>query len=206
MAILTPKRGKLLSSLALTYLFVRFFLTLQLDALSSFAAYVFEVACVLAALLLFGRQTLSYLSTPKESVLASAFALFIGFGIFKLAGIVGIVIPFTMTDSSTILMLLMVAPVLEEALFRFLIWQSALHVGFRPRITLVLTSAIFSYAHFHAVWFVSPDVIPFVYFQTGYTFFLGLACGLFVLRYASLAGAMLVHFGFNLGFFLASQV
>lgn len=186
------------------YLVIRFGFTRQLDALGSYGSYIFEVLCVSAAIALFGKNISSSIKIFKSVSYGMVIGLGAGFGIFKLADALSIAIPFNLKGTETILFLLVVAPILEEAIFRFLVWQPVQYISKRPIVALISTSLIFSYSHLHAIWFVPPEVHNFIIYQAAYTFLLGLACGFYVYRYSSLACAILIHFAFNLGFYLAS--
>ncbi|MCB0349385.1 MAG: CPBP family intramembrane metalloprotease, partial [Bdellovibrionales bacterium] len=72
------------------------------------------------------------------------------------------------------------------------------------KLAWVGTSVLFSYSHFHAFWFIAPDIKAFIYYQTVYTLGLGLACGYAVYKHKSLGGAMLIHGLFNLGFYVGA--
>tara|TARA_B110001454_G_C12723340_1_gene436806 strand:+ start:21993 stop:22673 length:681 start_codon:yes stop_codon:yes gene_type:complete len=192
--------------LALVYLVIRFAFTAQLDALGVYSSYIFEVICLVLAAAILGKRTLTNLSFTKSVLPWTPVSLVAGFAIYKAAGPLEILIPFVFNTPETLIFLLIVAPVLEEAIFRFFLWQS-FQISTRGRIiALILTSLIFSYSHLHAIWFVAPEIHKFVLFQTAYTLALGFACGFFVYRYASLTSAILIHFAFNLGFYIASII
>lgn len=194
----------LLTFLALIYLTIRFVFTQHLDALGAYGSYIFEVICVVVASLLLGRRTLTSLNFTKTVTIGAIISVVLGFGTFKAAGILNIQIPFDLKGTETLLFLLVVAPILEEAIFRFFLWQPVQFLTCRPSLALIATSLLFSYSHFHAYWFVPSEIHSFIIYQTAYTFLLGLACGHYVYRYSSLTSAMLIHFGFNLGFYCGS--
>lgn len=187
------------------YLVIRFGFTKQLDSLGNYGSYIFEVLCVSVALALFGKNIFSSLKVSKSAFYGMVIALGAGFGIFKTASVLKIAIPFDLKGTETLLFLLVVAPILEESIFRFLVWQPIQYISQRPIVALVATSLIFSYSHLHAIWFVPPEIHNFIIYQTGYTLLLGLACGFYIYRHSSLASAILIHFAFNLGFYLASM-
>ena len=55
-------------------------------------------------------------------------------------------------------------------------------------------------------YFAVPDEFKnFVMYQTVYVIVLGLAAGYRRLKANSVLAAILIHFGFNLGFYIASQ-
>jgi membrane protease YdiL (CAAX protease family) len=188
----------LLAGLAAFYLVVRFGATQQLDALGTYASYLFEVSLVAISLFLL-RPKLSL----KPVTLVTAFvALLAGFGIRKLAGVAGLSIPIDVHSAETVVFLLAVAPVLEELIFRFMIFKSVERV-FQSRNAWLVSSLLFSYSHLHAIWFVPSEYSKFLIYQTAYTLPLALVCGWMVRRQSSLLSAMLVHATFNFGFYLA---
>lgn len=189
--------------LAFLYLVIRFGFTRQLDSLGNYGSYFFEILCVSVAIVLFGKKFFSLLKITKSTFYGLIIALGAGFGTFKVAGSLNITVPFDLNGTETILFLLIVAPILEEMIFRFLLWQPIQRISQRPMFALIATSLIFSYSHLHAIWFVLPEVHNFIIYQAVYTLLLGLACGFYIYRYSSLTSAVLIHFAFNLGFYLA---
>ncbi len=102
--------------------------------------------------------------------------------------------------------LLLFAPVLEELVFRqtfqrFLITQ----VGGKY-VTSMLVAAIFAFSHVIGLKVLPVEYVPFIGFQIFYTFILGLICGQAMLRFHSVFAPILLHFLFNLSFYLALQL
>lgn len=190
-------------ALVCIYIIVRFLFTKWLDSLGNYASYIFEVADVTVAAILAGRSLFDRCKVNKFVAIGMFGSLLGGFAVFKIAGLSGIAIPFDLTGTETIVLLLIVAPILEESLFRFFIWEPLSWLS-NPVYAWVLTSLIFSYSHLHAIWFVPKEIQSFVLYQTVYTLGLGLTSGFFVFRFRSVLGAVAIHFSFNLGFYLAS--
>jgi|GEM_PF-1092269 len=191
-----------LSGLAAFYLAVRFGATKQLDALNAYASYFFEISLVVIATLLL-RPRLSWKALLKPLTIAIAVAaLASGFAILKIARIANINVPMDVHSGETVFFLLAVAPVLEELIFRFMLFKPLERI-FNSRNAWLVTSVLFSYSHLHTIWSVPQDYHQFLLFQAAYTFPLALACGFMVRRQRSLLSAILVHAAFNLGFFLA---
>ncbi len=191
-------------AILLAYLVIRFVFTQFLDSFGPYASYILETILVLVAISLSGRLFISRMRLNNKSALLALLFLPLGFLIFKTAAVLQIPIPFDLKGAETLVFLLVVAPILEEAIFRFFIWKPIEQIN--PKLALVCTSLLFSYSHFHAFWFVPAQIHNFIYYQTIYTFLLALACGFSVLKYNSLVGAMLIHFMFNFGFYLASII
>jgi membrane protease YdiL (CAAX protease family) len=197
-------RQAVIVGLAIVYLVVRFGFTTQLDALGEYASYLFEVCCVALAIGLSPRSLGDIFCFRRSILLGGTVSLIAGFGILKAATSLGFLIPFDLTGMETILLLLLFSPILEEFIFRFFLWQPVESLTQKPVLAWIGTSVVFSYSHLHTMWFVPADIHPFIIFQTIYTLFLGFFCGYFVYKYKTLLGAILVHFFFNLGFYLAS--
>ena len=101
--------------------------------------------------------------------------------------------------------LLFFAPILEELVFRqtfqrFLVAQ----VGGK-RVTSMLVAAIFAFSHLVGLTVLPAEYVPFIGFQVFYTFILGLICGQALLRFHSVFAPMVLHFLFNLSFYIALQ-
>jgi membrane protease YdiL (CAAX protease family) len=194
-------KQKIALGLLVFYILVRFFFTTWLDTLFAFSSYTFEIFLVAAMAILFKKEFLSLWKLNKKHVIYTGASLLSGFVIYKLAEVLQVPIPFDVTAKNVWFFLLILGPILEELIFRFFVWQP---LGHKPKFALGFTSLLFAFSHFHAFWFVSPDIHGFVYYQTLYTLGLGLACGYMIYRYHSLLAAVLLHLGFNLGFYLAA--
>jgi membrane protease YdiL (CAAX protease family) len=194
-------KQKIALGLLVFYILIRFFFTTWLDTIFDYSSFTFEIILVAIVAVLFKKEFLGLWRLNKKHAIFAGAALLSGFVIYKLAGVFQIPIPFDVTGKNVWFFLLLLGPILEELIFRFFVWQPLRQ---RPRFALAFTSLLFAFSHFHAFWFVSPDIRSFVYYQTFYTLGLGLACGYMIYRYRSLAAAMLLHLGFNLGFYLAA--
>ncbi|MGZ3768810.1 MAG: CPBP family intramembrane glutamic endopeptidase [Bdellovibrio sp.] len=198
------QKGRLLfwSLLAAVYLIIRFAFTQQLDSLSPYTFYGIEVAVVSLVIFLEGHLFLNYFRLTRQVLYGTISSLLAGFAIFRLAGYTNIQVPFDLRGTETLLFLLLIAPIVEELIFRFFLWQPIEKLTKKPLIAWIITSIIFSYSHLHAIWFVPKEIHSFIIYQMAYTLFLGFACGFFVLKNKSIVGAIAIHFGFNLGFYL----
>jgi membrane protease YdiL (CAAX protease family) len=99
--------------------------------------------------------------------------------------------------------LVLVAPVLEEALFRLLAWEVLSEFLKNTKLVLVVVSLGFALSHFAAYFYV-PDVFKgFVIYQSVYTFFLALHWGWARMRYRSWLVGVGLHFCVNLAFGLS---
>jgi membrane protease YdiL (CAAX protease family) len=192
----------IVSVLLAFYLFVRFFCTQWLDSLGGYSSYYFEIFLVTVSCGLLRHKVKGLFTLTRSLYPLIAGSLVCGYLVFKGTGLLQISVPFNMTNNELRFFLLIVAPILEELIFRFFCWQPLERIN--KSAALIATSLLFSYSHFHSFWFVPPEYQGFIYYQTAYTLILGLACGYSVWRYNSLFGAILIHFTFNFGFFLSS--
>jgi membrane protease YdiL (CAAX protease family) len=195
-------RSTLVALLAVFYLVVRFGLTQWLDSFGAYATYVSELLVVTLASGLLWPQLKALFRLPKAAFVWGPIGILSGFLVFKWSGWINLVVPFDLSNRELQFFLLIVAPTLEELIFRFFCWQPVARLN--RGLAFVTTSVLFSYSHLHSYWFVPVEYHGFVFFQSAYTLYLGLACGFMVWKHNSLLGAILIHFAFNLGFFLGS--
>lgn len=195
----------LLAGLAAFYIAVRFGATKQLDALGEHASDFAEIGLVsFAILLLRPKPSIQAIKNPVTLFTAAAAAV-AGFIVLKFARLANISVPFDVHDRQTVVMLVLVAPILEELIFRFMLFKPIERI-WSARAAMFATAALFSYSHLHAIWFVPAEYDKFILYQTAYTLPLGLACSWMMKRQNSLLSSMLVHGAFNAAFFLAFWV
>lgn len=175
-----------------------------LDSLHAYAGYLFEFIFVGVVMTNFRERAMDRRLTQPHW-LYSAVGIF-GAGLLCFQGAVagGLTIPFDLTDATNLVLLLALAPVLEELVFRGAIWRLLEQIHSQPRHIWLLTSAAFSFSHLVVWWHVPADFRSFVLFQAAYTLGLGLYCGYSRRATGKLGAPILVHGLFNLGFYLGS--
>ena len=94
----------------------------------------------------------------------------------------------------------------EELVFRLALWEPLKALLPSKNFVLVTSALLFSVGHLIALWAVPAEYKAFVLVQTFYVILLGLGAGYRKLKTESVLSAILVHFGFNLGFYLVSFV
>ncbi|HVJ64891.1 MAG TPA: CPBP family glutamic-type intramembrane protease [Bdellovibrionota bacterium] len=109
-------------------------------------------------------------------------------------------VPFDFSRTELWIQLVVVAPLLEEALFRLFLWN-----GLRPAVrserqVLVITSLLFSLSHFAAYFYVPPEFRGFVVYQSLYTLGLAFYWGIVRMRTGSWLAPVALHFVLNLSF------
>ena len=183
------------------YLVLRFGFDAQLEALNPWSMYLIEVVLVGVSIGKYRAGFKTLLNFPYRLIMYSLLAMFAGLVSAYGAIAIGLPIPFDTSAMSGVAMLLLVAPILEEGVFRFFLWWPFERRN-KPTWAWGFTTLCFSYAHWHAAWTVPVEWQGFLAYQTCYTLVLGLACGAAVYFLRSLTGAILLHFAFNLGFFI----
>lgn len=114
-------------------------------------------------------------------------------------------VPFAMVENLE-WHLLLFAPILEELIFRQTFQRFLIKRLGGKRVTSMLVAAIFAFSHLIALRVLPDQYIPFIGFQVFYTFVLGVICGQALLRTHSILSPILIHFLFNLCFYLALQL
>ncbi len=195
------KRAEILTVFS-SYLFLRVISPQYLDSVHIYASYAFELAMVLWALARLSARSEFYFKPSKQLGAITLLLALAGWGAHSGATQLGLVVPFDTSSLETKVFLLVVAPVLEELLFRQTFWKQFESIRLPKMGVWMLTSIFFSLAHLNAIRFVPSDLYTFIYYQTVYTLLLGLACGWAREKQTSVAPSILLHAAFNLGFFL----
>jgi len=173
---------------------------------SEYYSYAVDVAFVGITYFLF-RHEIRFAKRPTLfDALFSLLTLISGFLIFKMASLFQIPIPFDFSSTETLVLLLLLGPLLEELIFRMALWQALKNICLNKWFVIGATSLLFAVAHFAPYWAVPEQFHSFIIYQTIYVMFLGLAVGVRRSISHAVLPAVFVHIGFNLGFFLASQV
>lgn len=110
--------------------------------------------------------------------------------------------PFKFLDH-LFLQILILAPIVEELVFRQAFYGAFRKYFQKDSHNLLLNSALFSLSHLPAIWFLPAEFKPFIIAQLIYTFFLGWLCAKSRLKSGSVYEPILLHFLFNLVFYVA---
>jgi membrane protease YdiL (CAAX protease family) len=166
-------------------------------------SYLFEIVFIVVTASLLKLRAPTF-KVPSLFDLASFLGLLtLGFTTFKFANHFEIMIPFDFNLKLNVFLLLVVAPILEELVFRYALWEALQRVSKKWWVTLLGTSFLFSAAHFTSFWAVPALFKSFVIYQTCYTAVLGVIAGLPKLKRQDLSTSIFLHFCFNLGFLIA---
>ena len=114
----------------------------------------------------------------------------------------GLTTPFRFVEELP-LQVLVLAPILEECVFRFALFEPLRRVIRKKIIMFCTNAALFSLSHAYALRVLPDSFHPFIYFQLSYTFLLGWVCAKAKDISGSLVEPILLHFIFNLMFYLA---
>lgn len=107
--------------------------------------------------------------------------------------------PFKYVDQLALQMLIL-APFIEEAIYRGAFYS--LHKRFEPRegYILGLSTVMFSLSHLPAI-ILPPEFHPFIFFQVLYTLPLGWICAKARQKSGGVTEPIILHFAFNLVFY-----
>ena len=186
--------------LLVLYFGVEYFHWFSVEAISTHAIYFFEVIWVALVCIIF--KNVGFAGKWTLNTAGGVVALLpLGWTTHFFARQQGMLIPFDFRSSETILFLLLIGPVLEEFVFRGAMWKLIEAWCSKSFVLILLTSLIFSYSHYQAVFSVPEEYKSFIYYQTAYTFILAFICAWLRLS-TGLIAAIVAHLLFNFGFWL----
>lgn len=164
-------------------------------------SYIFDI--VFTAMILayykqknfWGKLQLNGLLVRGSTVLVCAFLC------VWLSKILGLKAPFKYLEQP-FLQLLILAPIIEELVFRggfYKIGEKVRHPHFNHSYNAVL----FSISHLPAIWFLPQEFRSYIIYQLIYTLVLGWLCSKARERSAGVLEPVILHFIFNLVFYIA---
>jgi membrane protease YdiL (CAAX protease family) len=176
------------------------------NSLPVYYSYLFEIIFVLATGYYFlKKKKLNWkFNADRRFLLSVLMWIFVGFLIERLAVAGMILIPFNFNSNKLVVMLLLVAPVLEELIFRMSLWEAVDDLLKDKEIQVFVSTFLFSIGHLLAIFVIPPEFRPFVAYQGVYVLILGVGASLMRISKNSVLAAILVHFGFNFGFYLGT--
>ena len=174
-----------------------------LDAVSPYAIYAFQVIFALLVSILYAPLEWTKERLDFAGIVALLFCFACGFAIFEFSGVLGHSVPYKMRDPETLIFLLLITPVLEEWLYRGVLWRLLERLTHSEWAAFAGTSALIAYSCFQVISNVPVSFHSFVQYQTSYTFGLALFCAGMRVHYG-LKGALAAHLVFNFGFWLGS--
>lgn len=102
-----------------------------------------------------------------------------------------------------VLQILILAPIIEELVFRQAIFIAFSNYFKNKNILLLSNSIFFSLSHLPALFILPEEFKSFIFIQLVYTFFLGWICTKARLKNGNIAESVILHFLFNLVFYFA---
>jgi membrane protease YdiL (CAAX protease family) len=172
--------------------------------ISELFAYGFDLAFVLVTYGFF-RKRITLLRKPGALDFLYGLLMMVAGGlVYKCAGMFSVPVPFDFSEHETIVLLLIVAPLLEEAIFRMALWEAFLSLTKNRTVTNAATTMLFAAGHFVAYWSVPEQFQIFVIYQTIYVLILGGVLGWRRASTNAVSSSVILHFGFNLGFLLGA--
>jgi membrane protease YdiL (CAAX protease family) len=111
-------------------------------------------------------------------------------------------LPFDLGSRTIFFIIVFLAPILEELIFRFALWNAIEKITGCSKVAHTLTTILFSLAHFKAILIITPRYMTFVTFQALYTLILGHTLGMRYRKNRNVLEVIILHILFNLGFFL----
>jgi membrane protease YdiL (CAAX protease family) len=191
------------------YLTTRIGLNSLWDQLNPVYSYLFEVAFVSATIFLYTterKEELLNFKITKTNFLRLLPWPFLGFAFYRLAVKANILIPFDFKNGIGLILLLVVAPILEELIFRFSLWVSFNRLCKNKEAEHWASAIFFSIGHLIAIFTLPPDFRPFVLYQGMYVIILSLGASTMRVATRGVLGPVILHAIFNLGFYLGSLV
>jgi len=104
-----------------------------------------------------------------------------------------------------ILQILILAPIIEELIFRHAIFGLLQKNIPNEKLQLLIGSALFSLSHAHALWFLPTEFHSFIYLQLSYTFVMGWIVTKARMSSGGILEPIILHFVFNLLFYISVQ-
>ncbi len=200
---LETKPGKITAIILLVvFIFVRILLETIWRSLSEYYSYFFELFFIALTFFIYRKRITVWKKLRLKDWLIALLSLASGLVIYKLASPLGLIVPFDFKARETLFFLLIVAPLLEEALFRGALWETLKGFSSRGWFLIIGSTFLFSIGHLASFWFVPEEFKSFVLYQATYVIFLALVLGRQRLKTNSLSVPVVIHFVFNLGFYL----
>lgn len=113
--------------------------------------------------------------------------------------------PFKFLENQFIQMLIL-APIIEELVFRGAIYELFKVAKVKIWVNNLINSILFALSHAYALTVLPDEFHPFIFFQLKYTFVLGHLCAKSRERTYGILEPILLHFIFNLVFYVAVQM
>jgi membrane protease YdiL (CAAX protease family) len=165
-------------------------------------SYFFDVIFCLFIFLIFKRRNFLGFIRPSSFII-QAVSLIIFAAIFiNISFWLKLNVPFKYVDN-LIIQLLILAPIIEECVFRGAFIEFSEKLKMNKEMTIVSNSLFFSLSHLPAIWNLPKEFHSFIGLQLFYTLILGAICTSSRLKTKGIIAPILLHFIFNAVFYIA---
>ncbi len=191
-------------ALLLLFIFflVEYFFIGSLSFFDGRGIYLFEFLFVVVIYRVF-RQPIPWFNFKlKEWARLGLIFTLIGFVLAILTKVFSWPVAFDLNRAETIIMLVLVGPILEEFLYRYALKEAFQKVCSHEKLSLIVTSIVFSFGHFYSYFSLTDDYKSFVLFQTVYTFLLAITLSLDLSEKKNFLRVVAMHVFFNAGFLI----
>ena len=172
-------------------------------SLGSFSSSLtFDIVFILSFYTYFGTHNILGKFQLKKIGIYSALVLILATLCIGTSNAVGLNSPFRYLDY-VFIKLLIVAPILEEFVFRGVFIELGERVKLNRQVSSIINAFLFSLSHLPALWFLEDEFHGFIAFQLVYTVALGYICAAARFKTKGVAVPVLLHFLFNLVFYIA---
>jgi len=187
------------------YLTTRILLNSIWDQLPIYLSYVYEIILVAISYWMYKNEEVKPWSTGQIKEYATQLIpwLPLGFVVHWLAKISGITIPFDITHPTTVFLLLIVAPVLEELIFRYMLWSAVEKFVKKAEWQIWISAIFFSLGHVIIMMTLPTEFRAFVLYQAAYVVALSIGAAYLRIKTKGMIAPIALHFLFNFGFYLA---
>ncbi len=190
------------------YITTRVLLNSIWDQFPIYLSYIYEIILVALSYWVYKNEEIKPWTKGryKEYLYQMLPWLPLGFILHLLAKISGITIPFDITHLTTTLLLLIVAPVLEELIFRYMLWIAVEKFIKKPEWQIWISAIFFSLGHVIIMMTIPMEFRAFVLYQAAYVLVLSIGASYLRMKSKGMLAPITVHFLFNLGFYLVRFV
>lgn len=174
--------------------------------ISEYYLYTFELFFVFLTILFLKSKITWFGKLSIYEIKSIPLAGLFGLLVYKTAISFGLPVPFDFSSLEILMQLLVVAPILEELLFRLSLWNCIEAFSSKPKILVGFSTLLFSLGHFAAYFYVPVEFKNFVIYQTVYVIFLSIWVSMSKLKTHKMQTPILIHFIFNIGFYLGTKL
>lgn len=163
---------------------------------------LFDIIFIILGLFIFKMKIFVTKLKPKVFMAQGLVVIVLAIFCIFLSNLMKLNSPFKYLDL-IFLKLLIIAPIVEELVFRGVFIEVGEKVKLNRRVSALLNAFLFSLSHAPALWFLEKEFHSFIVFQLIYTLALGYICALSRFKSKGIVAPITLHFLFNLVFYFA---